>query len=107
MKTEITWENSAVTKYIKSDDWKPTKAYKFHILIERDEDHLSYSAIVLNLPGIGSCGDTAEEAMANVREAIQGALEAYKAADREIPWKDSLGAEIPAGASQAWIIVDG
>jgi predicted RNase H-like HicB family nuclease len=79
--------------------------YKFHVLLTKDDED-SFSAVVLNLPGAGSCGSKEEEAMENVREAIRGVLESYKASGEEIPWKDSSAAEIPPGAKQKWIILN-
>ena len=52
------------------------------------EEDGSFSAVVLNLPGTGSCGATEEEAMENVKEAILGVIESYKADGREVPWRE-------------------
>jgi predicted RNase H-like HicB family nuclease len=46
---------------------------KFHIAIERDEDG-RYVAECTDLPGCLSEGDTLEEAMENISEAIVGCL---------------------------------
>ena len=46
---------------------------KFHITIERDEDG-RYVAECTDLPGCLSEGDTLEEAMGNISEAIVGCL---------------------------------
>jgi predicted RNase H-like HicB family nuclease len=83
---------------IENVHWEQINSYRWSILLIKDEEEDSYSAIVLNLPGIGSCGGTEAEAMRNVQEAIRGALESYKASGQEIPWKDAAGAEIPRGA---------
>ena len=56
-----------------------------YVLLEKDSDGIS--AIVLNLPGCGSCGDTIEEAMANVREALDGCIECYLESGEKIPWR--------------------
>lgn len=37
-----------------------------------------YSVAIPALPGCVSCGDTVEEAMANIREAAEGMLEAMQ-----------------------------
>jgi predicted RNase H-like HicB family nuclease len=87
----------------KGTAWQESSTtYRFHILLTRD-DADSYSAVVLNLPGAGSCGSTEEEAMENVQEALQGVLDSYKASGQDIPWKDSSAPEIPPGAKQKWI----
>lgn len=46
---------------------------KFHITIEKDEDE-KYVAECTDLPGCLSEGDTLEEAMENISEAIIGCL---------------------------------
>lgn len=98
-----TLENMAITRIMAREDWQQKNAYRFHILLVPEEDG-AWSAIVLNLPGIGSCGTTEEEAMDNVKEAIRGALDAY---DDEIPWKTNATlVDVPPGAKQRWIILD-
>ncbi len=47
--------------------------YKFPIVIEKDSD--GYFAWCHNLQGCYSQGDTYEEALANIREAIRGHIE--------------------------------
>ena len=100
----VTMENSAQNKFIASNDWHIADGYRFHILLLPEEDR-TWSAIVLNLPGTGSCGDTEEEALKNVEEAIRGSLESY--GEGPIPWKvNSELKDIPPGAKQRWIIFD-
>jgi predicted RNase H-like HicB family nuclease len=95
-------ENEALTF---SRDWREGKAYRCHICLIPEEDG-SFSAIVLNLSGAGSCGDTEEEALKNVREAVLGVIESYTDAGDEIPWEDSRSEDIPPGAKQIWILVN-
>ena len=45
------------------------------VIIEYDKETNSYSSICPELPGCASCGDTEQEAMNNIREAIQLYLE--------------------------------
>lgn len=102
-----TVENTPSAKSFEADPnaWsKNTHAYRCHILLTKDDDG-GYSAVVLNLPGAGSCGDTEEEAIENVREAICGVVESYIADNEEIPWIDSLARSIPEHAKQLWILV--
>ncbi|CAI2717197.1 type II toxin-antitoxin system HicB family antitoxin [Nitrospina watsonii] len=47
---------------------------KLHVLIEQDEDGM-YVAEVPALPGCLSQGTTQEEAVANIKEAIEGWME--------------------------------
>jgi len=97
--------NDAATTNFPRNTWASTNAHRFRIQITKDEDG-SFSAIVLNLPGIGSCGGTAEEAMANVKEAISAAMEVYRDSGAAIPWKDMTNVQIPDWAKEKWIILD-
>ncbi len=51
---------------------------KLHVIIERDETGY-YAAEVPVLPGCLSQGKTREEAIANIKEAIEGWLEVMEA----------------------------
>jgi len=44
---------------------------KFRIVLEFDPDVNSYSAVCPELPGCASAGDTEEEALANIEEAVR------------------------------------
>ncbi len=48
---------------------------KLRVVIEYDEQVGSYAAYCPELPGCASCGDTEEETIANIREAIELYLE--------------------------------
>jgi predicted RNase H-like HicB family nuclease len=85
--------------------WGEAKSYRCHVCLVHEDDG-AFSAIVLNLPGAGSCGDTAEEALRNVREAVLGVIESYTEDGERIPWQDSDEREIPDGARLIWIIVN-
>ena len=101
----VGWENTAESTPVTAEEWRETKAYRCHVCLIREDDG-SFSAVVLNLPGAGSCGDTEEEALQNVREAVLGVIESYLAAGDEIPWKNSLCEDIPEGAKHKWILVN-
>jgi predicted RNase H-like HicB family nuclease len=102
---EITLDRTGTCPEIDRDKWiKAPRSYRCHVLLIR-EDEGDYSAVVLNLPGVGSCGATEAEAIVNAREAIRGAIESYLDADEEIPWKVSRAADIPDDAKQKWILV--
>jgi predicted RNase H-like HicB family nuclease len=98
--------NGFETEVIDPKDWDTTAKYRFHILLIPEESG-EFSAIVLNLPGVGSCGATEEEAMKNVKEAIAGAIESFQEDGEDIPWVDSTKETIPAGTTQKWILLDG
>jgi predicted RNase H-like HicB family nuclease len=57
---------------------------KYRVLIEQDEDGV-YVAEVPSLPGCISQGQTREEAVENVREAIAAYLESLEAHGDPIP----------------------
>ena len=80
------------------------RSFRVQILVEQDE-HGVYSAVVGNLPGVGSCGATEEEALTRVREAIAGALESYFESAEDVPWTTPVEADGLAGVRQHWIVV--
>ncbi len=53
---------------------------KLNVIYQREEDG-RYSVAVPALPGCYSCGDTLEEARANIREAAEGWLEVNNASN--------------------------
>jgi predicted RNase H-like HicB family nuclease len=57
---------------------------KYRVLIEQDEDGF-YVAEVPALPGCVSQGDTREEALANIREAIALYLESLEEHQEPVP----------------------
>ena len=102
---EIDLNNSAQSYTVPRGGWtKSPKSYRCHIKLIKEEDG-GYSAIVLNLPGTGSCGDTEEEALDNVREAASGVIESYLEDGEDLPWRDSLAEVIPDDARHMWILV--
>lgn len=48
---------------------------RLRVVIEYDQETDSYSAVCPELPGCTSCGDTEQEAMENIKEAIELYLE--------------------------------
>lgn len=57
---------------------------KYRVLIEQDEDGF-FVAEVPALPGCVSQGDTRDEALRNVREAIAGYVESLEAHQEPVP----------------------
>ncbi|MCD4727483.1 MAG: type II toxin-antitoxin system HicB family antitoxin [Pirellulales bacterium] len=101
---ELVPQNVATT-IILDPEWDKQKAYRCHVSMVQEEDGC-FSAIVLNLPGAGSCGDSEEEALENVREAVLGVIESHVEAGEEIPWLGLDEYEIPKGAPTKWILVN-
>lgn len=103
---EFSLTNNAESCLVRQDQWVESRGtYRCHVLLIKEEDG-GFSAVVLNLPGAGSCGDTEEESLLNVREALHGVIRSYLDAGKEIPWVDSLATEIPADAKHKWILVN-
>lgn len=63
------------------------KALEYHVIVEplSAGDGGGYLASVPDLPGCMSDGETPEEALANVRDAIEAWKEGAREMDREIP----------------------
>ncbi len=57
---------------------------KYTVILEKDEDGI-YVATVPSLPGCISDGHTVEEALTNIREAIQGFIDDMKSDGEQIP----------------------
>jgi len=57
---------------------------KYTVLIEKNEDG-GYTVTVPSLPGCISDGDTWDEAVANITEAIEGYLEVLDQLHKPIP----------------------
>jgi len=83
-----------------------TAAYRCHIGLITEDDG-TWSALVLNLPGAGSCGTTKEEALTNLQEAVLATIESYAMAGEEIPWDGCPAEDVPSGAESLWITVHG
>jgi antitoxin HicB len=72
---------------------------KFRVIVEPDEDGV-FVAECPALPGCVSQGNTREEAMANIRDAIQGYLDSLKKHGEPIPCGITEEiVEIPASAA--------
>ncbi len=81
------------------------REYRCHIAVLSDDDG-RFSVLVMNLPGAGSCGDSKQEAIANVREAVIGVIDSYIKDGLDIPWLDPSRYSVPEGAEQEWILVN-
>jgi len=102
---EIALDKSGICPDIDRDKWNLSpNSYRCHLLLVK-EDEGDWSAIILNLPGAGSCGSTETEAVANAREAVVGVIRSYLDDGEDIPWTDSRESVIPDEAKQKWILV--
>ena len=62
----------------------------FIVLIEKDEDGV-FIGTVPSLKGCYSYGNTLDELMANVKEAIEAHLEAFGLIEKELPFTQFAG----------------
>ena len=63
---------------------------RFKVVLEQDSVDGGYTVTVPELPGCITEGDTVEQALANVQEAIQGYLEALEKEGLPIPQEAPL-----------------
>ncbi|MDO8635675.1 MAG: type II toxin-antitoxin system HicB family antitoxin [Dehalococcoidia bacterium] len=66
-----------------------TRVLEYTVVLHRDEDYKGYWVEVPALPGCVSQGKSREEAMANIREAIELHLECMKEDGEELPVEES------------------
>ncbi len=69
----------------------PPREFRCEVYLTPDPEG-GYSASVPTLPGCHSHGDTEEEALASIAEALEGCLETYKAEGLPVPWRKATGA---------------
>ena len=65
------------------------ESFRYTVILEREEDG-GYHASCPVLKGCHTQGDTLDEAVANIREAIEAYLESLKAHGEPIPAEDIL-----------------
>ncbi|MDI6631413.1 MAG: type II toxin-antitoxin system HicB family antitoxin [Bacillota bacterium] len=65
------------------------QAYRYTVIIEREEDG-GFHAFCPALPGCHTQGESLEETLINIREAIQVYLESLKAHNEPLPVEDIL-----------------
>jgi predicted RNase H-like HicB family nuclease len=80
---------------------------KFTVILTPDDEDGGYTAECPAIPGCISEGDTVEEALANIKEAIEVCLETLLAQHASLP-RDvgvivaTVESEVPAEASPWW-----
>ncbi len=67
------------------------------------EDDGGYSVYAISLPGVASQGETEKEAIANIVDALSGALAEYKSSGVDIPWSEDF---IEDGAIERRVLVN-
>ena len=69
--------------------------YDFKVILEPDPDG-GYVISCPSLPGCYSQGDSVDEALANIREAIEGIIEVRRAQNLPIPSPDIVEISVAA-----------
>ena len=89
------------------DHWvSPRDVYSLEVRL-CPEQVGGYSIYVPGLPGVVSEGETQEQALAGITEALQAAIEGYSREGRPVPWagiEDQPESE--PGEIKTWITVD-
>jgi len=67
----------------------PMETRRFRVILERNEPG-GYTATVPSLPGCISEGDTRDEALINIQEAIQLYIESLEADGMPVPTEDQV-----------------
>jgi predicted RNase H-like HicB family nuclease len=80
----------------------------YPIAIEPGDEHHAFGVIVPDIPGCFSAGDTLDEALHNVHEAIDGHLSLLSDDQSSIPMASSIQAHVnnPDYAGFIWAVVD-
>lgn len=80
-------------------------AYECRVLV-CPETTGGYSAHALRLPGVASQGETEAEALENIADAFQSAIQCYLESGEAIPWKEAVEVDRPMGCVERWILVN-
>lgn len=80
------------------------KAYRCRVLVNEEDDG-GFSVFALRLPGTISQGDTFDEAIANIRDALAGSIRTYMEMGRTVPWKD-VDVDDRKNSEERWILVN-
>lgn len=76
------------------DGWKPGDGtIRVRVVLEREDG--GYSVHCRDLAGAHSQGDTEDDALANIREAVVGAIRAYRDQVQPIPWGETYPDGLP------------
>jgi predicted RNase H-like HicB family nuclease len=86
---------------------RPKQLYRLPVILlpELPEDGGGFSVLAVTLPGAASMGDTEEEALAMIAEAITGLLEVYHEENRPVPWRGSIPEQHEPTALGRWVEV--
>lgn len=74
--------------HVRWTEYPAQTCFDCRIGLQREPDG-GFSIYAINLPGVVSQGETEQEAIANIVDALSGALAEYKAAGA-IPWSEDF-----------------
>jgi predicted RNase H-like HicB family nuclease len=105
---DVTWSNVVRNGFLSdpfTDGAGSPKYHHLHIMVVGEEEG-NFSAIVLNLPGAGSCGDTEKEAIENAKDAVREVIASHVDAGEDVPWGEDPSAEVSKDAKLLWVVLD-
>ena len=79
------------------------KAYQIEVRLTQEAEG-GFSVCAPQLPGVVSQGETKEEAIENITEALLAAIESYRESHEEIPWQSEPAPRQSSEISR-WIVV--
>jgi predicted RNase H-like HicB family nuclease len=68
---------------------------KYRVILEPDLEAGGYIVSCPALPGCHSQGETREEALANIRDAIEGVLASLKSRNLPLPSEEEIEVQMP------------
>jgi len=83
----------------------PGAVYRCPVYLSPGEGGL-VSAVAATLPGVASQGRSPAEALANVREALAGAIRVYRDAGESIPWAEQPRRPDGRLAVIRWVVLE-
>ena len=102
----IAFDVDKAEKRVKILSWKSSEPGKrYRILAAARKEDGTFVSYCLNLTGAVSCGDSLQEAVENLREAVAGCISSYLEAGKEIPWTEAPGSKDEYDFAE-WIDVD-
>jgi predicted RNase H-like HicB family nuclease len=82
------------------------RAFECPVLLCPECEAGGFSVHALTLPGAVSQGETGQEALDNIREAIEGLVLEYRETGTAIPWQHVVVDDVPTDATTRWILVN-
>jgi predicted RNase H-like HicB family nuclease len=106
MATTNTKMRTPLLEFKDDNEWKEYQgnAYRCPVYLIHEGEGEGYSAIAATLPGVASQGETADQALANIIEALAAAISTYRAEGMKIPWLSEPRPAAPE-AETHWVAV--